>query len=72
MYFRNYELRKTWLDKYLKSTLLQYPSTSNMVNRPKHFSNPNSGTFTIFLITGKAIEYEKFYLSDMRNLKTVC
>ena len=72
MYFRNYELRKTWLDKYLKSTLLQYPSTSNMVNRPRHFSNLNSGTFTIFLITGKAIEYEKFYLSDMRNLKTVC
>ena len=72
MYFRNYELRKTWLDKCLKSTLLQYPSTSNMVNRLKHFSNLNGGTFTIFLITGKAIEYEKFYLSDMRNLKTVC
>ena len=72
MYFRNYELRKRWLDKSLKSALLQYPSTSNMVNRPKHFSNLNSGTFIIVLITGKTIEYEKFYLSDTQKLKTVC
>ena len=48
MYFRNYELRKTWLDNYLKSPLSQDPSTSNMVNRTKHCSNLNDRNFTIF------------------------
>ena len=27
---------KTWLDKCLKSSVLEDPSTSNMVNLPKH------------------------------------
>ena len=27
---------KTWLDKCLKSPVLEYPSTSIMVNVPKH------------------------------------
>ena len=36
MYFRNYEPRKTWLDKCLKSPVGDDPSTSNMVNGPKN------------------------------------
>ena len=47
MYFGNYGLAKKGLDKYLKSAVSQYPSTSNMVNVPKHLSNYPGGTFII-------------------------
>ena len=57
MYFRSYGLRKTWLDKCLKSAVSQYPSTSNMLNGSKYCSNLNGGTFFILLITAKAIEF---------------
>ena len=36
MYFLNYGLLKRRLDKYLKSAVSHYPSTSNMVKGPKH------------------------------------
>ena len=36
MYLSNYGLRKTWLDICLKSTVLEDPSTSNMVNGTKY------------------------------------
>ena len=36
MYFGTYRLRKTWLDKCLKSPVSQDPLTSNIVNEPKH------------------------------------
>ena len=49
MYFRNYAPKKTWLDKCLKSVVLHYPSTSNMLNGPKHCSNLNDSAFTIFI-----------------------
>ena len=49
MYFRNYGLPKAWLGKYLKSAVLQYPSTSNMVNALKHCSDLHGGTFTILI-----------------------
>ena len=48
MYFRNYELRKAWLDNCLKSPLSQDPSTGNMVNRTKHCWNLSDKNFTIF------------------------
>ena len=35
MYFRNYGLRKTWLDQCLKSPVSEDPSKSKMVNAPK-------------------------------------
>ena len=35
MYFRNYGLRKTWLDQRLKSTISEDPLKSNMENAPK-------------------------------------
>ena len=49
MYFRNYGLPKSLLDKHPKSTGSEYPWTSNMVNAPKHCSNWNGGTFIIFI-----------------------
>ena len=47
MYFGNYRIEKRRIDKYLKSAVSQYPSTSNMVNVPKHLSNYPGGTFII-------------------------
>ena len=49
MYFRTYWLRKTWLDKCLKSRVLEDPSRSNMVSGPKHCWNLNDSAFTIFI-----------------------
>ena len=49
MYFRNYGLPKTRLDKYQKSAVSQYPSTSNMVKALKHISNYHSSTFIILI-----------------------
>ena len=36
MYFQNYILRKTWLEKCLKGAASEEPLTSNMVNGSKH------------------------------------
>ena len=49
MYFRNYGLPKTWLDKCLKSPVSEYPTKSNMVNAPKHCSNLRDTSFAIFI-----------------------
>ena len=49
MYFRNYGLRKTGLDKSLKSPVSEDPSTGNMVNGPKQCCNLNDSTFTTFI-----------------------
>ena len=49
MYFRNYEVVKTRLDKYLKSAVSQYPSTSNMVNVLKYCSNHHESTSIILI-----------------------
>ena len=47
--FLNFRLRKTWLDKCVKSPVPKDPSTSNMVNGLKHCSKLNDSTFTIFI-----------------------
>ena len=49
MYFRNYGLRKTWLDKCLRSPISEKPLTGNVVNGPIHCFNLNDSTFTIFI-----------------------
>ena len=72
MYFRNYGLAKTRLDKYLKSAASHYPSRSNMVNVLQHCSLLYGGTFTIFWITSKEIESEKVTFSDTENVKILC
>ena len=40
---------KTWLDKCLKSPVLEEPSTRNMVNVPKHCWNLHHSSFVIFI-----------------------
>ena len=49
MYFRNYRLGKTELEKCLKNPASEYPSTNNMVNGQKHCCNLDDGTFIIFI-----------------------
>ena len=49
MFFRNYRLGKTWLDKYLKSCVSLDPSTDNMANGSKHSCNVYDSTFTIII-----------------------
>ena len=49
MFLRSYGLRKTWLDKCLKSPIVEAPLTSSMVNEPKHCSKLNNSIFTIFI-----------------------
>ena len=49
MYFRNYKLPKTWLEKCLKSPISEDPSTRNMVNGLKHSLNLHESTFIIFI-----------------------
>ena len=36
MYFRIYELQKTWLDKCLRSPVSENPSRVNIVKGPKY------------------------------------
>ena len=48
MYFRNYRLRKTWLDTCLKSPVSEDLLKGNMVNGPKHCCNLNDSVVTIF------------------------
>ena len=48
MYFRNYGLRKTWLDICQKSPVSEDSLTGNMVNGQKHCCNLNDITITIF------------------------
>ena len=49
MQFRNYRLRKPWLDKYLESPVSEDPSKSSMVNEAKHCRNLNHSTSSIFI-----------------------
>ena len=49
MYFWNYRPRKWWLEKCLKGPGSEDPSTSDMVNGPKHSWNLMASTFTIFI-----------------------
>ena len=72
MYFWNYRLRKTWLDKSLKIRVLEDPSTDNMVNGSKHCCNLNDSTFTIFINNCEVSALEKVSFSYMQNPKTVC
>ena len=49
MYFLNYGLPKTRLDKCLKSPVSEDPLKSNMVNAPKHCLNLKDTSFAIFI-----------------------
>ena len=49
MYFWTYGLRKTWLDKCLRSPVPEDLSRNNIINRPQNCWNLNDSTFTIFI-----------------------
>ena len=49
MYFSIYGLRKTFIDKFLKSPVSEARVTSKMVKRAKHCPKLNDSTFTIFI-----------------------
>ena len=49
MYFRSYGLAKRRLDKYLKSVVSEYHSTSNMLTALKHISNHHGGIVIILI-----------------------
>ena len=53
MCYGTYGLRKTWLDKCLKSLVSEDPSTSNMLKGPKKCSKLNDSAFTIFIDLSK-------------------
>ena len=60
------------LDKCLKSPLSEDPSTSNMVDGPKHWRKLDDRPLPYLLIAVKAIQSEKICLIDMQNLRTFC
>ena len=72
MYFRNYQLRKTWLDQCLKSSLSRDPSTENMANGSKHCCNLNDNTLIIFSNYCECSALEKVTVSNTQNRKSVC
>ena len=72
MFFWNYRLRKKYLDKCLKSVVLENYSTSNMVNGPDTIKVSTTAALSYLLITVKAIEVEKISLSDMQNHRSFC
>ena len=49
MFFWTYKIQNLWLDKCLKSLKSEDPLTSNMGNGPKHCSNLDDSTFTLFI-----------------------
>ena len=61
--FPNLRTLKMWLDKWLKNPVPDDPSTSNMVNVPKHCWNLHHSTFIIFIDhcqgnwVGKSLSY---------------
>ena len=53
MYFWIYGIRKTWLDKSLRSLVSADNSRSNMVTGLKYCSKLNDSSFTIFIDTSE-------------------
>ena len=49
MYFRNYQLRKTWKHECLKNCVSEYTLTDNMANGWKQFCKMNDSTLTILI-----------------------
>ena len=72
MYLPKYRLRKTWLDKSLKSRVSEESSMENMENWSEQCSNLNDSTFTKFINSVNVVALEKVSFSDTQNLKIVC
>ena len=72
MYFRNYRLKKTWLDQRQKIRVSEDPSTDDMANGSKQFCNLNEAPLQYLLISVNVVVLEKVSFSDIQNPKTVC
>ena len=72
MYFRNYRLKKTWLDQRQKIGVSEDPSTDDMANGSKQFCNLNEAPLQYLLISVNVVVLEKVSFSDIKNPKTVC
>ena len=72
MYFEKSRLRKIWLDKCLKSRVLEDHYTDNVENGLKHCCNQNGAPFQYLLNTCKEGTLEKVFFSNTQNPKTVC
>ena len=69
MYFRNYGLQKTWLDKCLKSAIEEYPSISNMVIAPKTlFKSEQRQSYQIYWSLWKQQSLKKSLLVILKIL----
>ena len=62
LYFRSYWLQNMWLDKCLKSPISEDSSTSNMVNRPKHFKSPRQNLYHIYWSARRKFSLKKSLL----------
>ena len=72
MYFRNYRLKKTWLDQRQKIGVSGDRSTDDMANGSKQFCNLNEAPLQYLLISVNVVVLEKVSFSDIQNPKTVC
>ena len=73
MYSRKYWLRKTYLDKCLKSRISEDPSTNNLENGSKHCCNRSDSSFIMLIkIAVKVIPLEKVTFNYIQNRNTVC
>ena len=63
---------KTWLDKCVKSPVLEELFASNMVNVPEEISKYITSRLSCLLITAKFIELQKVSLIDMNKLRSAC
>ena len=71
MYFWNYGMQETWLDKYLKSPVSEHPSTVNMLKTPKHFWYLHESSSNIFTVILVDVWLESLSLINIWNLRTV-
>ena len=66
MSFGDCRLRKTWLDKCLKSCVSQDPSTDDMANGSKNCCNVNYSIFIMFINHSGPKYVRKVSFSDMQ------
>ena len=69
MYFRNYRLWKTWLDRSLQSAVAEHPLTINAWNSSKYLRNLHENTYNTFLMVVGESDLENLSHSDMWNLR---
>ena len=62
---------KTWLDKSLKSSVSEHPSTVNMSKHPNQLSNLHDSTFIFFFITLSRTDLEDISVSKILTFRTL-